>query len=181
MDFPLVVDYSILQRVRPPFVPFCLNYDYSTSATRMVVMYLLLGEGDTVVYALKVTAGSTTMIVDGDYECIELSSVAGALCGPVASPVKIKDAPRPTFPRHSSESRNRISFAITHSGNTGSMVCSALLEFIGKLVGFFSRHVFSQFHLESCRSASFFHASFISPAGDGLDSRRRVVLIQHTK
>jgi hypothetical protein len=76
-------------------------------------------------------------------------------------------------------------FTITHSRNTGSMVRSAILEFIGKLVGFFSRPVFSQFHLESCRSSQAhilfhcLHASFISPAGGGLDSRRRVVLIQH--
>jgi hypothetical protein len=33
------------------------------------------------------------------------------------------------------------------------MVWSALLEFIGKLVGIFSLHVFSQFPLESCRSS----------------------------
>jgi hypothetical protein len=50
------------------------------------------------------------------------------------------------------------------------MVRSALLEFIGKLVGFFSRHVFTQFHLEivgARRRVLFLHASFISPAGDG--------------
>jgi hypothetical protein len=59
------------------------------------------------------------------------------------------------------------------------MVRSALLEFIGKLVGFFSIHVFSQFPLESCQSSQAHPLSFL--AGDGLDSRRRVVSIQHKK
>jgi hypothetical protein len=64
------------------------------------------------------------------------------------------------------------------------MVRSALLEFIGKLVVFFSLHVFSlsSRELSEFAGASFlFHASFISPAGDGLDSRRRVAFIQHKK
>jgi hypothetical protein len=34
---------------------------------------------------------------------------------------------------------------------------------------------------ELAGASSFFHASFIPPAGDGLDSRRRVDLIQHKK
>jgi hypothetical protein len=40
---------------------------------------------------------------------------------------------------------------------------------------------FSLFPLESCRSSQTHPLSFISPAGDGLDSRRRVVFIQHKK
>jgi hypothetical protein len=50
---------------------------------------------------------------------------------------------------------------ITHSRNTGSMVRSALLEFIGKLVGFLSLHVFSQLPLESCRSSQAHPFSFM--------------------
>jgi hypothetical protein len=69
--------------------------------------------------------------------------------------------PRLTYPRHSSESRNRLRFTITHSRNTGSMVRSALLEFVGRLVGFFSRHVFSQFHLERYRSSEAHPLSFM--------------------
>jgi hypothetical protein len=68
---------------------------------------------------------------------------------------------KPTYPRLSSESRNRKRFTITHSRNTGSMVRSALLEFVGRLVGFFSRHVFSQFHLKSYRSSEAHPLSFM--------------------
>jgi hypothetical protein len=38
---------------------------------------------------------------------------------------------------------------------------SAFLEFIGKLVGFFSLHVFSQFHLESCRRSQAHPFAFV--------------------
>jgi hypothetical protein len=58
--------------------------------------------------------------------------------------------PKLTYPKLDGESRTRKRCAIAHSRN--SMVGSALLEFIGKLVGFFSLHVFYQFPLESCRS-----------------------------
>jgi hypothetical protein len=40
------------------------------------------------------------------------------------------------YPRRSSAPRDRKRCTITHSSNTGSMVRSALLEFIGKLAGF---------------------------------------------
>jgi hypothetical protein len=69
--------------------------------------------------------------------------------------------PKLTYPRLSSKSRNRKSVEITHSRNTGSMARSALLEFIGKLVGFFSLRVFSQFNLERCRSSQAHPFSFM--------------------
>jgi hypothetical protein len=60
-----------------------------TEAEEMVKR-ILLGEGDTI-YGLEVTAGNTAIILDGDSECVELSSVTGVLHGPMVTPVKIKD------------------------------------------------------------------------------------------
>jgi hypothetical protein len=70
----------------------------------------------------------------------------------------------PTYPRLGSESRDRKRCTIAHSLNTGSMVRSALLEFISTLAGFFSLHVVSKFPLESCRSSQAHPFSFILPS-----------------
>jgi hypothetical protein len=87
---------------------------------------------------------------------------------------------RLTYPRHSSESRNRIRFTITHSRNTGSI--PRIHRQVGRVL-FPSRFLPVSFRelSELTGASSFFHASFISPAGDGLDSYRRVVLIHHQK